>query len=78
MLAPHFFSCYSLVSTKIVYIAFHIALFIFSGRELFMSNASLFVDDVGAWEQYERDESENNEPEVGSIYPFYTMMSFLI
>ncbi|XP_057535020.1 zinc finger CCCH domain-containing protein 11 [Amaranthus tricolor] len=35
-----------------------------SGRELFMSNASLFVDDVGAWEQYERDESENNEPEV--------------
>lgn len=43
-----------------------------------MSNASLFVDDVGAWEQYERDESENNEPEVGSIYPLYTVMSFLI
>uniref|UniRef100_A0A803NAB6 C3H1-type domain-containing protein n=1 Tax=Chenopodium quinoa TaxID=63459 RepID=A0A803NAB6_CHEQI len=35
-----------------------------SGRELFLSNASLFVDDVGAWDQYEREESENNETEV--------------
>ncbi|KNA10492.1 hypothetical protein SOVF_143560 [Spinacia oleracea] len=32
-----------------------------SGRELFMANASLFVDDIGAWEEYERDESENKE-----------------
>lgn len=35
-----------------------------SGRELFMTNASLFVDDAGAWDQYEREESENNEPEA--------------
>ncbi|KAL2933810.1 Zinc finger CCCH domain-containing protein 21 [Bienertia sinuspersici] len=37
-----------------------------SGRELFMSNASLFVDDIGAWEHYERDESENKEPEANA------------
>lgn len=32
-----------------------------------MTNASLFVDDAGAWDQYEREESENNEPEVSPI-----------
>lgn len=34
-----------------------------SGRELFMSDASLFVDDAEACEQYER-ESENNEQQA--------------
>lgn len=42
----------------------------FSGRELFMSNASLFVDDIGAWEHYERHEAENNEPEVGPFHVY--------
>lgn len=32
-----------------------------SGRELFLSNASLFVDDIEACEEYERDESENKQ-----------------
>lgn len=34
-----------------------------------MANASLFVDDIGAWEEYERDESENKE--VRSIFILY-------
>jgi len=47
--------------------ASHFATFLhFSGRELFMSDASLFVDDAEACEQYER-ESENNEQLVGPI-----------
>ncbi|KAK9756076.1 hypothetical protein RND81_01G071600 [Saponaria officinalis] len=35
-----------------------------SGRELFMSDASLFVDHAEAWDNYERDESQDNQPEA--------------
>jgi hypothetical protein len=35
-----------------------------SGRELFMADASVFVDDAEAYEVYEREESEANEESV--------------
>ncbi|KAH7446796.1 hypothetical protein KP509_01G076400 [Ceratopteris richardii] len=34
-----------------------------SGRELFASNASLFVDDVEAYDKYDREDEENQEQE---------------
>jgi hypothetical protein len=38
---------------------------VFSGRELFMADASVFVDDAEAYEVYERDEeSEANKQTV--------------
>lgn len=33
----------------------------FSGRELFLSDASLFVDDAEAYEKYQREESDGEE-----------------
>ena len=35
-----------------------------SGRELFASDASLFVDDAEAYEQYQRDEENQQEAAV--------------
>ncbi|KAL9239270.1 hypothetical protein vseg_013609 [Gypsophila vaccaria] len=35
-----------------------------SGRELFMSDASLFVDHEEAWDNYGRNEAQDNEPEA--------------
>jgi hypothetical protein len=35
-----------------------------SGRELFASDASLFVDDAEAYEQYQRDEEDQQEAAV--------------
>jgi hypothetical protein len=38
---------------------------VFSGRELFLSDASLFIDDIEAYENYDRQEREQaNEQEV--------------
>lgn len=39
------------------------ALLLFSGRELFMSDASLFVDDVDSYEKYQRDEDYDIDAE---------------
>ena len=40
-------------------------LFFSSGRELFLANASLFVDDAEAYEKYQREEEpEADEPKV--------------
>ncbi|XP_009602547.1 zinc finger CCCH domain-containing protein 11 isoform X1 [Nicotiana tomentosiformis] len=35
-----------------------------SGRELFMSDASWFVDDVGAYDKYEREEESGEPPKI--------------
>jgi hypothetical protein len=34
----------------------------FSGRELFAADASLFVDDAEAFDEYQREEEEQEEP----------------
>lgn len=40
-----------------------------SGRELFLSNASLFVDDAEAFEEYQREkEEEEIEQKVSSLF----------
>lgn len=38
-----------------------------SGRELFMSDASWFVDDVGAYDKYEREEESGEPPKVNML-----------
>lgn len=54
--------CFVLVSWSIVWICN------LSGRELFLSNASLFVDDAEACEEYERErEQEETEQKVSSL-----------
>ena len=43
-----------------------------SGRELFLSNASLFVDDAEAYEKYQR-EPENDETEQNVSFLFLSV-----
>lgn len=38
-----------------------------SGRELFMSDASWFVDDVGAYDKYDREEESAELPKVNLL-----------
>lgn len=38
-----------------------------SGRELFMSDASWFVDDVGAYDKYDREEESAELPKVNML-----------
>jgi hypothetical protein len=45
-----------------------ISVLVFSGRELFMADASVFVDDAEAYEVYAREESEANEEPVKNIF----------
>jgi hypothetical protein len=50
---------------------------VFSGRELFMADASVFVDDAEAYEVYERDEeSEANKQTVKNDLPCLIMLLF--
>lgn len=51
---------------------------LFSGRELFMADASVFVDDAEAYEVYERhEESEANEEPVKNNYLPFLIMLFI-
>lgn len=60
---------FPLLSFKILLIWFFIY---FSGRELFLSNASLFVDDAEAFEEYHREEeAESNEQKVIGLLSKY-------
>lgn len=43
--------------------------FHFSGRELFLSDSSLFVDDAEAYEEYQREE-ERDDSEKKVLVPF--------
>ncbi|KAK1271743.1 Zinc finger CCCH domain-containing protein 11 [Acorus gramineus] len=46
-----------------------------SGRELFLSDASLFVDDAEAYEKYQRDEESEENVSHASCYTDYMQMS---
>lgn len=55
-----------------------ISTFFGSGRELFLSNASLFVDDAEAYDKYQREpESNDDEQKVSFLcLSFFTSYAF--
>lgn len=55
---------------------------LFSGRELFLSDASLFVDDAEAYEKYNREEQPNTTEQkvvmlfffsLHNVFPMFTV-----
>lgn len=48
----------------------NIFVFMYSGRELFLSDSSLFVDDAEAYDRYQREYESNATEEKVSMFPY--------
>lgn len=48
----------------------------FSGRELFLSDASVFVDDAEAYEKYQREEEPDGTEQKVNSYAFFPVISY--
>ena len=47
--------------------------FLYSGRELFLSNSSLFVDDAEAYDRYQRENESSATEEKVNMFPLLVL-----
>lgn len=50
--------------------ASNVFVFLYSGRELFLSDSSLFVDDAEVYDKYQREDESNATEEKVSMFPY--------